>query len=204
MNYLKCQDVHFGNVFRQEKYGYNSKNDKIPWKALGFDTLRINSRAVQLEQGALTYLPISDEAKLGQHIEALQADAAALGGSFEIVAEDRDVWLAAGTDDQQTRNATRDQIIASASVNYDGALISMTPSDIVIMDQITETIDRRNKSVKWKAKDAESGAIVRKRLKKKDIQAIKDAVFDASQIVHEQSDTETPTSPWPVIVEKVT
>ena len=96
--------------------------------------------------------------------------------------------------------ASRDEILDSAYVAYKGFYVDMSPSSQAQFTKVRDTLSRRNKKANWKALKISTGKYMRVQIGRDDIDAISDAVFDASQIIHEAADTGFPVNPWPLEV----
>lgn len=100
--------------------------------------------------------------------------------------------------DKANWETERDNILNSAYVTYKGFYVDMSPESKIKFTEIRDTLSRRNKKANWKAKKVSTGKYQRVQIGRADIDAISDAVFDASQIIHEAADTGMPVNPWPL------
>lgn len=95
MRYLKITEgLNFGDIFRQEKYGYSNSDKTMPWVAMGFSILKVGALAVQHGDPTTSYIPIEDDDKVASLLAELIQDADIFdAGTFEIVEDNRAQWL---------------------------------------------------------------------------------------------------------------
>ena len=215
MKYLKLKNAPLA-LLRDDKYPYSGDTDKILWKSLGIDPNKVQKNAVQYttpDDDVFQFIPIDDLTKFNNYLADFQNDLATLpthkDRSAEVVDDDRDMWVAdmeynktetAGLNEQQLRNYQRNKInLEDPVILYKDTLIKMhREEDIAQMLAYQGMLRTRGIEVQWKGKDPDTGGIKRVPLSADEIDYLIAAVFDAGQIVHVQSDTETPVSPWPL------